>query len=341
MHLLKLLPRFRAMNTKLDELSTREQWSRSEIQAFQLERINRLWNTAIHQVPFYTQLAQTLRLPARFGSLAEYSHLVPSLDKQQVRSRRDEFVARPRPIGKWHRTGGSTGIPTEVYWSHTAHLEMLRGKYRSEQIYGIDVFDRKAFFWGHEGSIPQGWNGRLQRGLRPIEDRLRNRLRISAYQLSDSDLTRHLSLIDRFQPKCLYGYSSAIELLATHADRLNMDISSLKLCVLTAEPADSHMRSAVANHLSCNVAIEYGSAECGLIAYSMPDGSIRTRDDHVFVETIKNADGHDEIIVTVLGNAAFPLMRYRIEDTTSRPIRIPEQGFSILHDVQAGAMTPS
>lgn len=333
MQILRLLPRFRAIERQLRILEEREAWTSLEIQTFQLQRINDLWAHARRCVPYYIRLAGRLGLPDRFGSLDEYTHLMPLLSKEAVRDYPDDFLSRQAESGRWHRSGGSTGVPTAVYWSHTAHREMLRCKYRCEQAYGLDVLDRKVFFWGHSGSFSPGLRGVKERCVRPVQDLLRNRLRVSAYDLDANQLKQHWERIVRFQPKSIYGYSSAVELLAEAAELHSIDVPSLELAVLTAEPADRGMLERVSSRLNTRAVVEYGAVECGLMAYLMPDGNLRTRDDAALVET-HPAAGTNELIVTVLNNPSFPLLRYCIEDTTTRQRVQPDRGFGILRDVQ-------
>lgn len=334
MQVLQLLPRFRQIEAELKRFEERESWSANDIAEYQLGRINELWSTARQSVPYYIELSRRHHLPDRFDSLAEFTERIPLLPKQLVRDQPQQFFSRQPQPGSWHRTGGSTGVPTSIYWSHAAHREMLRSKYRSEQAYGVNVFDRKVFFWGHSGSFAPGMQGRIQRVIRPWQDWLRNRLRVSAYDLAAEHLVRYLAQMQQFSPHSVYGYSSAIDLLAEAAAKHSVTLPDLKLAILTAEPADSRMLSRVTQKLGVPAVIEYGAVECGLMAYLMPDGTIRTRDDVVFVETAPTGKDTHDIIVTVLNNPSFPLMRYQIEDTTTVMLRRPAQGFGILSDIQ-------
>lgn len=334
MQLLKLLPRFRDLNSALREYEERERWSATEIQTYQLERLNRVWAHARRKVPFYRELSNIHDLPEQFGSLDEYSQQMPLLSKQHVRRSPHRFISCDAAPGGWQRTGGSTGTPMEVYWEHDAHRTMLRAKYRCEQAHGLDVFDNKVMLWGHRGSFPSGVAGQFQKMVRPFQDRLRHRLRVSAYDLSSGYLRSQLPRIQAFRPRSLYGYSSAVYLLAETAAAIGVELPELKVAVLTAEPADGRMLSAVQEKLRCTAVIEYGAVECGLIAYLMPDGLIHTRDDVVFLETVPGERGAYDMAISVLGNASFPLLRYCIEDTTSMPRQQSEKGFGILADVQ-------
>lgn len=337
MSILRHIPRFRRLEAQLHELELRESWSREEIKAWQLAALNRLWKHSVETTKYFQSLASSCRLPSQFGSLDEYFQRMPLLDKSLVRSTPADFLSCRSATGAWLRTGGSTGDPTSIFWEQGAHLEMLRAKYRGEQSFGVDVFDRKVFFWGHRGSIAPGLAGWMQRLRRPVEDRLRNRIRVSAYELDDQSLLKAIHRIRRFQPKSIYGYSSAIALLAEACQRHGVELPSLKLAVLTAEPADEPMIASCQRVFGCEVTIEYGSCECGLIAYRSPDGILRTRDDLSIVETVTNENGEHEIVVTVLNNPSFPLLRYRIGDLSTQAWKRGESGFGMLASIQGRA----
>lgn len=333
MSVLKHLPRFRQARAALSQLRERENWSRAEIDAWQLRRLNEIWQHARSHSSYYEQTASQNGVPEQFESLEQYCSTMPLLEKSVVRQQCESILAKRTDDGCWHRTGGSTGTPMRVFWESSAHRETLRTKYRMLQQWDIEIFDRSAFLWGHSGSVAPGLAGIKQRVRRPIEDRLRNRLRLSAYRLGTNDLDEHLKRLSRFCPHSLYGYSSAVALLAARATEQAVTLPSLKLAILTAEPADHASQQAVNEAFDCKVAIEYGSVECGIIATSDLEGHLRVREDNVFVETIKQDDGRYELVITVLNNPSFPLLRYRIGDVTSAPLAKGDDGFSTLAEI--------
>src|SRR5947209_19701018 len=141
MRLLKYLPRFRRAYRELDTLAQRERWLRAEIEAFQLERLNILWQHATAHVPYYRHLAETTGLPLRFGSLSEFRATVPLLQRATVKSQQRALLSECARRGKWVRTGGSTGTPISAYQEKEAHLESLRAQYRFHAAWGVDIFD--------------------------------------------------------------------------------------------------------------------------------------------------------------------------------------------------------
>ncbi len=333
MALLQYLPRFQQAYRELDALAGRETWSRAEIDAWQLERLNAVWQHATRHVPYYRTLAARSDLPRKFASLGEFQALVPVLPKTIVRLRPQDFLSRDAAPGSWHRTGGSTGTPMGVYWAKQSHLETLRAKYRMEAMWGLDIFDRKVFLWGHSGSFAPGLAGRVAKLRRPVEDTLRKRLRLSAYRMGQRDLLDYLRQIETFRPASIYGYSSALCLLAEEAAAVGVEFDSLKLAILSGEPAFPHILKSVERAFGASAAIEYGAVECGFIANQFPDGTLRVREDMTLVETLPRDDGMFDIVVTVLNNPSFPLVRYAIEDLTDVPLHKPDAGFAVLHNI--------
>ena len=333
MKFIQYLPRFHKALRSLPAMAERETWPRRDIEAFQLDRLNAVWEHAAAHVPYYRELRSRAGLPLCFSSLSEFQSTVPVLSKSEVRTTPQRFLSEQPRQGEWKRTGGSTGTPMSVYWASEAHLEMLRTKYRFYAMWGIDIFDRTAFLWGHSASFAPGLSGLIARFRQPLEDRLRNRIRLSAYELGHNDLNNYLRKIRRFRPVSVYGYSRALYLLACKAEENGFRCDSLKLFTLTGEPAFPYIVEKIEQTFGVPAAVEYGSIECGLIALEWPDRTLRVREDMVFVETLPREDGRYEIVVSVLNNPSFPLLRYALGDVTDAPLNCPDHGFSILENV--------
>jgi phenylacetate-CoA ligase len=333
MKLVQYLPRFQLALRSLPAMAERETWPRSVIEAFQLERLNAVWKHAVSYVPYYRTLRTKADLPLRFSSLAEFRSTVPVLSKSEVRTSPQRFLSEQRRRGEWKRTGGSTGTPMNVYWASEAHLEMLRCKYRFYAMWGIDIFDRSAFLWGHSASFAPGLAGRVARFRQPLEDLLRNRIRLSAYDLGPNDLNTYLRKILRFRPVSVYGYSRGLYLLACKAAENGFRCDSLKLFTLSGEPAFPYIVEKIEQTFGAPAAVEYGSIECGFIAGEWPDRTLRVREDAVCVETLPREDGRYEIVVSVLNNRSFPLLRYALGDVTDAPLNCRDHGFAILQNV--------
>jgi phenylacetate-CoA ligase len=333
MSLLNHLPRFKAARQALAELENRESWSREKIDSHQLQRLNLLWKDAVSHTPYYRELALTRELPSEFTSLNHFQSVCPILDKDLVRTRQREFLSEIASKGTWYHSGGSTGSPASYFRSHEAHREILRGRYRGHARWDVDIFDRWVYLWGHAASFAPGLQGRLERLKRPIIDMFRNRLRLSAYDLSSATLRKYLQRISEFRPAAIYAYSTAALLLAKEAKAIGFRCPSLKMLVLTAEPVLPHVVKACEEAFGVPALAEYGSAETNVLAFEWPDRTLRVREDIFFVETPQREDGRYDIIITVLNSQAFPLIRYAIGDVCDTPIHRPEFGFAYLSNI--------
>ena len=333
MSLLRFLPRFQKAYRELDALAARESWSRAQIDAFQLERLNRVWEQAIAHVPYYRRVRSESDLPPRFSSLEEFRQAVPLLPNARARNQSRELLSERAGRGGWHLTGGSTGSPARFYWAKDASLQRRRYQYRLFSMWGADIFDRVAFLWGHGASFAPGLEGYVARVRRPFEDWLRNRIRLSPYRMTRADLRRYLKRIAAFRPVMLYAYSTSAYLLAQEAAETGFRCPSLKFIVLTAEPAFPHIVEAVENAFDVPAIVEYGSSDCGFVAGEWPDRTLRVRDDGTLVETLPRDDGRFDIVLTLLDNPSFPLIRYVTDDVTDAPAEVPPRGFTILKNV--------
>ena len=333
MNPLQFLPRFRAAQRALKELELHESWTRAQIDEYQLARLNRLWSSAIENVPYYRGIALTHGLPKQFTSLSHFQTSVPLLDKNLVRSGQKDFLSEKAGKGEWHFSGGSTGTPASYFRSNESHLEILRGRYRAHTMWGVDMFDRWVFFWGHEASFARGFPGFIARWKQPILDRLRSRLRLSAYCLGSESLRKHLQRISEFRPVAIYAYSTAAYLLAREAKAMKFHCPTLKVIVLTAEPVFPHIVEACEEAFGVPAVAEYGSAETNTMAFEWPDRTLRVREDIFFLETPRRPDGRYDIVITVLNSDSFPFIRYSIGDVTDTPLQRPESGFAYLSNV--------
>src|SRR5688572_591902 len=129
MRLLRWLPRFRRATRAMPLLRAREGWSRADLEAFQLDRLNALWDHARTHVPHYRELAGGL--PSRWASLEEFRAGVPLLRRDQVQGRQRRFLSERAGPGHWSQTGGSTGEPLQVFWGRDAHEQNMQARDRS------------------------------------------------------------------------------------------------------------------------------------------------------------------------------------------------------------------
>ncbi len=324
-----LVPRFRGLDGEMNQRSQFNELTPTERNAFRLRRLNQRWRTATQSTRYYSELSRRLKLPDQFASLEEFQATVPRTPNDAVRPDPEAFKIPGRQRGKWMLTGGSTGSPAKFFWKLAGHLESLRDQYWARTWWGVSPFDRQAMLWGHSHSFGEGLKGLYHRLTVPIIDRLRGRRRFSAYHLDPDSLQKYYDEMAGFHPKSLYAYASAAHLLAC-ANRGRPPLPQpLTAAFLAAEPVLDSYRSALREVFGCPAVGEYGSIDCGMIAYEHPTGGYRVFERSVLVETEKDQSGY-QILVTQLRDTGFPLFRYQLGDVTSQPLFLSPDGFETL-----------
>lgn len=278
-------------------------------------RLRAVLRFAGRHLPYYRELfAQRGLDPGAADPYAELAKL-PLLSKQDVRAHQERMVCRQAPGGLIrHSSGGTSGDTLHFYIDRVRQAEPLAARLFMQSLFGLRPGDRRVYLWGS----PLEASGRR---LRRWRDRLLNELLLDAFELAPAERDAHLAAIRRFRPRLIYGYPSALALLARHAARRGAvrGFERLELAVLTGEQVAPDQAALVRQAFGCRVASEYGSREVGLIAHDCPQGRMHLISPHVHVEVV--ADGRPappgrcgEIVCTTLNTRAQPLIRYRLGD---------------------------
>lgn len=292
------------------------QWrARGEIAAEQSDALRGFISYAYEHVPYYRRVMDEHGIrPQTVQSAADLQRF-PYLTKDDVRRHFQELQALPRPSRtQTISTGGSTGTPATVLVSMESHGFAEAARLRAHRWFGLEPGAREMVLWGSPIEL-----GR-QSLWREARDRFLNSRLISAFDLSDRALARYTELIHRYRPEKLYGYASALAYVAAYLLKSGRTVSDdwPKAIFTTAEPLLPYQRRAIQEGFHCDVAVEYGSRDAGLVAHECPAGRLHINAERMVVEIAEDeqfgAPGKGEIVVTNLLSTAMPLIRYRTGD---------------------------
>jgi len=192
----------------------------------------------------------------------------------------------------------------------------VAAKRRATRWWGVDIGDPEVVLWGSPIELgAQDWVRRIRDGL------LRTTL-LSAFEMSEKNVERFIRTIQRQRPRMLFGYPSAISLLAEYARNKHIDLSEcgVRVCFVTAEMLYQEQRSLIENAFACKVANGYGGRDAGFIAHECPEGGMHVTAEDVIVEIIDDGGCPlppgvaGEIVVTHMASRGFPFIRYRTGD---------------------------
>ncbi len=165
-----------------------------------------------------------------------------------------------------------------------------------------------------------------QKNVRFKNRLLRNRVILSAYDLSDANCEQYLRFLNRYQPEYLYGYATALDTLARILEPVCGRLRCRPAAVIsTSETLYPEQRARLKSIFRCQVANEYGARDAGILAFECPCGGLHITAENVLLEIVDPItlqpvpDGCRGLVVTTdLTNHAMPRLRYLLGDVAAR-----------------------
>ena len=302
----------------LKELSESQWKSRDEILFKQWQLVRRVVNKAAQEVPYYRKAYKRIGWDFNNKEFSYEDFLnIPKIEKEDVRDHLSEFL-NPNYKGRVTEgsTSGSTGESLTLYYSieHGSYSEAAR--WRAKAWWGIKSGSPHIAVWGRPYT---GYKDRLSQ---QVKSYLMNYLLFSAFDIRKDSIKKVWKKIYRFKPHIIYGYPSAIFLLAEYLGENNIPADNLgiKVVMITAESCSLEQRSAIERVFGCKTANEYGCSETGGFVYECPQGNWHISTELTFIEFLDKKGNSirpgetGEIYLTDLRNDCMPLIRYRVGD---------------------------
>ena len=300
------------------ELEKTQFASPQELEALQRQRLSRLLLHCKEHVPAYGALLKDVgREELEKEPLAVLGKL-PILTKQQFRDHSEDYRADNRPQVIANSTGGSTGIPLKFYMDRLQVESYEAARWRGLGWYGITQGSRSVMIWGNRPNL----SAKALAKQNVYEWALKNRITVSAYDLSLDNIQAVAEKIRRFRPEYLYGYANGLDALATLLLRKGISGQmGLKAVVSTAEDLLPEAKQRIEAVFGCPVVNEYGAKDAGILGYTCPEGHIHLTVENAIFEILDPvtlqpvAPGERGILaVTDLYNYAMPRLRYLLGD---------------------------
>jgi phenylacetate-CoA ligase len=313
-------------------------WPHARLEALRLERLRALLAHAAAHVPYYREgLARSDVDPRDMRSLGDLARL-PFLTKPLIRANVEALKSeRAEGLARFN-TGGSSGEPLVFYIGRERVSHDVAAKWRATRWWGVDVGDPEVVVWGSPVELG------AQDRLRALRDRLMRTELLPAFEMSAAKLDDFIARIRSRRPRMLFGYPSAIALIARHAQRrgVRMDDLGVVVAFVTAERLYDDQRKAIAEAFGCRVANGYGGRDAGFIAHECPEGGMHLTAEDVIVEVVDPAGNvlppgeSGELVVTHLATKDFPFIRYRTGDVGALDERACPcgRGLPLLREVQ-------
>ncbi len=269
------------------------------------ESLQSLLTHATQNCSFYAPFANT--------PISEF----PIIDKDLIRSRHSEFLAKPFVTAKLHRmsTSGSTGTPFSVVQNYEKRSRVLAEIVYFGELCGYTIGQRYAFI--------RSWNSQTRKS--PLESFLQNLIAIDTSRLDEESLETMRSLLKRDKRlSYILGYASSLDLLAQHLlekGETPESFKRMKVVISGSEILSDKARRNLKRAFGCNVVSRYSNQENGLIAQEVSDNVFLINRASYYLEFLKpNSNEHarpgelSRIVLTDLFNYAMPMIRYDTGD---------------------------
>ena len=302
------------------DLEPIETASRDELQALQLQRLQKTLQHAYDHVPHYRAAFDAAGVhPSDCKSLADLAKF-PFTSKKDLRDNYPfgMFAVPREQVVRVHASSGTTGKPTVVGYTRADIDAWAQLMGRSIRASGGRPGDMVHIAYGY-GLFTGGLGAHYGA----------ERLGCTVVPMSGGQTEKQVQLILDFKPDVIMVTPSYSLVIAEEFERLGIapqDIS-LKVGIFGAEPWGEGMRAEIERKLGLDAVDIYGLSEvmgpgvaCECI--ESKDGPV-IWEDHFYPEIINPvtgepvADGEEgELVFTSLTKQALPIIRYRTRDLT-------------------------
>jgi len=267
-------------------------------------------------VSYFEGLFQKLSFdPDSIDDISDLAQL-PMMSKAIIRDNTDALRSNTAIELKRFSTGGSSGNPLVFYLDNERISHDVAAKWRATRWWNVDIGDPEMVVWG--SPIELGAQDRV----RNLRDKIYRTQLFSAFDLSDTTLTKACDQLRRQRPEMVFGYPSVISSIAKFANENAIDLIGLDIAVVfvTAERLYPEQRSIIETAFGCKVANGYGGRDSGFIAHECPHGSLHISAEDIIVEIVDDegqccSNGEQgNIVVTHMATSGFPFVRYQTGD---------------------------
>ena len=288
-------------------------WGEEELKNYQNKKLSELIQHSYHNVTYYKELLDGLRLKPCDIKTTEDLQKLPILTKEIVR----ENVKNGKLIFKnikkkdmiLNGSSGSTGEPLQYYITKDAYSFNIAANLRGWYWMGYRLGDR----YSKLSQNPR--NGIIKK----IQDKINNCHYTLSQSLSIDDVKNIVISLKKSNVKIIRGYPSTIYILSNYIEKHKTTDIKLSSINTTGEILFPYMRKKIEEIFKCKIFDSY-SGEGGALGFECDTHEkYHLASEYAFTEIIPNykfnmGKEKGEIVSTDFWNYATPLIRYNSKD---------------------------
>ena len=286
----------------------------SELEAIQEKKLKAILNHAYQNVPYYHQLFDSAGVkPEDVRNLNNLSK-IPITTKSQLKVAKKEIIARNINLNNCvkHVTSGSTGLPLTLFFSEEDAQYAGASYERVRMGNGSRLLRDILLCTGDFNHIPKSKSKRWYQHFGMLR-----REGLNVFEPLDAQI----QVLQKVEPDVIWGYPSAIGLLAKEIQEKNIEKVGPRLIFTASEVLAPKTRDLINSVFNVDLFDVYGAWETGCMAWECGEHAGYHRNmDTVLMEFVDengervDAGKRGKVVVTNLHSYAMPIIRYDLGD---------------------------
>jgi phenylacetate-CoA ligase len=293
--------------------------TRGQLDRVRDERLKELLDAATNNTPFYRERAGKNKPSLDDFPIVTKADLTHHFTDFMIPQLKSEYESgRARRGYSWIpvKSGGTSGVPVTVIHDRDFRDRGRASRLFSQYLCGFPLGTPYFLLWGSMKDINEMGDSMSKRALNFFQ----NSHLLNAFRMDERRLEEYVRVINQSPIQHMMAYVDAACELVRFARRRGLKLRRLKSFMACAGTVTDDARKLLIESLADRVHNKYGTRECTDMACESLAGGINIYAHHVHLESVDESNRPvkpgtpGRLLVTLLGNHSFPLIRYEVGD---------------------------
>jgi phenylacetate-CoA ligase len=279
----------------MSKITALENMDPAELRKLEEKEAMKMIRFAAENSSYYKKLFAKINLK---GSFADVYPNLPIMTKADIRDNESTIVTDPVHLLKKAHTSGTSGSPLNMYRSAGAILKENAYVWQYRLSQGINLGDRFV-----------SMRGVLDNKTMHYYNKAENTLYLSSYLLNKTNIKKYAKLVNEFKPKAMFAFPSSLFTLSNLLEEAGQHIE-VPLLFTSSETLYPFQREKIEKTLNARIFDRYSTAERTILLHECKYGNYHAAPKYGISEFPERG-----VITTGFINKAFPLIKYKIDDS--------------------------
>jgi phenylacetate-CoA ligase len=283
------------LNRQMSRITDLENMDPSELRKLEEKEAMKMIRFAAENSVYYQKLYAKINLK---GSFADVYPNLPVITKSDIRTNENIIVTDPVHLLKKAQTSGTSGSPLNMYRSAGAILKENAYVWQYRLSKGLSLGDPFV-----------SMRGVLDNKTMHYFNKAENTLYLSSYLLNKTNIKKYAKLLTDFKAKAIFAFPSSLFTLSNLLEEAGLHVE-VPLLFTSSETLYPFQREKIEKTLKARIYDRYSTAERTILLHECEHGNYHAAPKYGISEFPERG-----VITTGFINKAFPLIRYKIDDS--------------------------